>query len=94
MSEKWVTIFVDEYPRRCPESKVQRAPEHIELPYLDRNKERTERWMQGLGLQLPSDASTFGSIGTITDQGGTVKIAGVPSEKAMPGRALIAIVQA
>ena len=30
MEEKWVTIFVDEYPRRCPESKVQQVLENIE----------------------------------------------------------------
>ena len=30
MAEKWVTIFVDEYPRRCPESKVQQVLENIE----------------------------------------------------------------
>ena len=30
MSEKMVTIFVDEYPRRCPESKVPQVLEQIE----------------------------------------------------------------
>ena len=30
MAEKWVTIFVDEYPLRCPESKVQQVLENIE----------------------------------------------------------------
>lgn len=30
MAEKWVTIFVDEYPRRCPECKVQQVLENIE----------------------------------------------------------------
>ena len=30
MAEKWVTIFVDEYPRRCPENKVQQVLENIE----------------------------------------------------------------
>ncbi len=30
MDEKWVTIFIDEYPRRCPESKVQQILGNIE----------------------------------------------------------------
>lgn len=30
MAEKWVTILVDGYPRRCPENKVQQVLDNIE----------------------------------------------------------------
>ena len=30
MAEKWVTILVDGYPRRCPENKVQQVLDDIE----------------------------------------------------------------
>lgn len=30
MTEKWVTILVDGYPRRCPENKVQQVLDNIE----------------------------------------------------------------
>ena len=30
MDEKWVKIFIDEYPRRCPESKVPQVLQNIE----------------------------------------------------------------
>lgn len=30
MAEKWVTILVDGYPRRCPETKVQQVLDNIE----------------------------------------------------------------
>ena len=54
-----------------------------ELLYLDKNRKRTESWMQGLGLQLPSDTTAFGSIGSITYQDGKVKIVGMPYEQYM-----------
>lgn len=53
------------------------------LLYLDPNKNRTGKWLQGLGLQLPSDTTSLGSIGTITYQDGNVKIAGVPFHQYM-----------
>jgi len=30
MKEKWVTIYIDNYPRSCPESKVPQVLENIE----------------------------------------------------------------
>lgn len=57
--------------------------QNSELLYLDTNRKRTESWMQGLGLQLPSDTTAFGSIGSITYQDGKVKIVGVPYEQYM-----------
>lgn len=35
-------------------------------------------WLQGLGLQLPSDTTNVGSIGTITYNDGKVNIEGFP----------------
>lgn len=32
---------------------------------MHENKERTERWLQALGLQLPSAVIKFGSIGSM-----------------------------
>ena len=49
--------------------------------YLDPDKTRTERWLQSVGLQLPSDATTLGSIGSITYQNGKVKMESIPAEE-------------
>ena len=54
-----------------------------DLLYLDPNKKRTDTWLQGLGLQLPSDTTTYGPIGTITYHDGEVKISGVPYDQYM-----------
>ena len=57
---------------------VKNFAEGSEVLYLDPNKKRTESWMQGVGLQLPSDTISFGSIGSITYPDGKIKIDGVP----------------
>lgn len=57
--------------------------ESSELVYLDPNKKRTKDWMQSVGLQLPSDAIAFGSIGKITYHGDKVKIDAIPYVKYM-----------
>ena len=58
--------------------------EKSDLLYLDRNKNRTNNWLNAVGLQLPSVASTtLGSIGSITYQDGKVKIVGVPYNQYM-----------
>ena len=49
-----------------------------DLVYLDPNKNRTDTWLQGLGLQLPSNATTYGSMGSITYGDNTVNISGIP----------------
>lgn len=64
-----------------PASFIQNS----ELLYLDKN--RTESWMNAVGLQLPSVAPAFGSIGTITYQNGNVKIVGVPYKQYMANAA-------
>lgn len=48
------------------------------LVYIDPNKNRTESWLQGLGLQLPSDTTALGSVGRITYPDGKVKIDSIP----------------
>ena len=53
------------------------------LVYIDPNKNRTESWLQGLGLQLPSDTTAFGSVGRISYPDGKVKIDSVPYSQYM-----------
>lgn len=48
------------------------------LVYVDPNKNRTESWLQGLGLQLPSDTTALGSVGRISYPDGKVKIDSIP----------------
>lgn len=67
------------------DSSPARFVENSELLYLDPNKNRTKKWMQGLGLQLPSGTTTFGSIGTVSYQDGIVKIEGVPYHQYIQG---------
>lgn len=65
------------------DSNAARFIESSDLLYLDPHRNRTERWLQGLGLQLPSDITSLGSIGTVTYQDGNVKIEGVPYQQYM-----------
>lgn len=53
------------------------------LVYLDENEKRTKRWLQGLGLQLPSDTTAIGSIGSISYSDGKVKIESTPASQYM-----------
>lgn len=46
--------------------------------YLDRNKNRTNTWLQSVGLQLPSDTTMYGPVGSISYADDGVKIQGVP----------------
>ena len=66
------------------ESKPANFIKNSELLYLDPNKKRTVRWLNAVGLQLPSVASThLGFIGTITYIEGKVNIKGVPYNQYM-----------
>lgn len=69
-----LNIIASAYGKDNTKSLIQSS----DLLYLDPNKNRTDTWLQGLGLQLPSNATTYGSIGSITYQDGEVKIVGVP----------------
>ena len=71
-----LNIIASAYGKDNTKSLIQSS----DLLYLDPNKNRTDTWLQGLGLQLPSNATTYGSIGSITYQDGEVKIVGVPYE--------------
>ena len=46
--------------------------------YLDPNKKRTNSWLQSVGVQFPSDAINYGSMGMVTYSNGKVNIQGVP----------------
>ena len=52
--------------------------ENSELLYLNENKNRTKKWLQSVGLQLPSDITTLGPIGNVTYNNSNVNIVGVP----------------
>lgn len=53
--------------------------------YLAENKNRTNTWLQGLGLQLPSDTTTYGSIGSVSYTDGKVNIRSVPYTQLIQG---------
>lgn len=59
--------------------------ENSDVVYLDPDKKRTSGWLQGLGLQLPSDTTALGSIGSVSYQDGNVKIEGVPFKEIVQG---------
>lgn len=59
---------------------IENFLKNSEFLYLDPNKNRTNAWMHGLGLQLPSGTTKYGSIGRVSYADGDVKIQGVPWE--------------
>jgi hypothetical protein len=46
--------------------------------YIDPDKSRADNWFQGLGLQLPSDKTNYGSMGNIEYSKDKINIKGVP----------------
>jgi len=56
-----------------------------DVVYLDPDIKRTNGWLQGLGLQLPSDTTALGSLGSVSYQNGIVKIEGVPFKEIVQG---------
>ena len=54
-----------------------------ELVYIDSDRKRANEWMQRVGLQLPSGAVTYGSIGNITYSGDKVNIQSIPYSQYM-----------
>lgn len=52
--------------------------EASEVLYLDPDKNRTDTWLHGLGLQLPSFETKYGSMGSISYNGDFVNIKGTP----------------
>ncbi len=70
-----------------PESCIQRLWQNKSSRRLHRqerrglsgeDRKRTDTWLHGLGLQLPSYTTTYGPIGRISYHGSFVKIEGVP----------------
>ena len=57
---------------------LHKMVEESEVLYLDPDKKRTNTWLQGIQLQLPSYATTYGSMGSISYEDGFVNIKGVP----------------
>ena len=58
---------------------LHKLVEESEVLYLDPNKNRTDTWLEGLGLQLPSFAAyRYGSMGSVSYDNGFVNISGVP----------------
>lgn len=57
--------------------------EKSDILYLNPDKKRTNTWLQGLGLQLPSDTTLYGSMGSITYNDGKVNIEGTPYTQLM-----------
>lgn len=47
-----------------------------EILYLDNDKKRTDDWLKQLRVQFPSGQSIYGSIGSVTYKGNSVKIQG------------------
>ena len=45
---------------------------------LNEDKKRTNSWLQSVGVQFPSDAINYGSLGMVTYSNGKVNIQGVP----------------
>ena len=60
---------------------LHKMVEESEVLYLDPNKKRTDTWLQGVRLQLPSYATKYGSMGSITYDDGFVNISGTPWSK-------------
>ncbi len=60
------------------DKNLHQMVEESEVLYLDKDKNRTDTWLHGLGLQLPSYETKYGSIGNISYGDGFVKIKGTP----------------
>ena len=59
------------------DSNLARQILRSKIIYLSKNKKRTNHWLQGLRLQLPSHDTNVGSIGRITYEEAGVKVEGV-----------------
>lgn len=57
---------------------IQGQFENSEITYLDSDKNRTDTWLQGARLQLPLDATHYGSMGSMSYTGNYVKLQGTP----------------
>lgn len=64
-------VITSAYGRRS--GNVQNLIDNSKIYYVNENKNRTEKWLQALGLQLPSAITNFGSISSISTSALDVK---------------------
>lgn len=58
-------VITSAYGRRT--NNLQSLMDNSRIYYINENKNRTEEWLQALGLQLPSAVTKLGSIAKIAD---------------------------
>lgn len=63
-------VITSTYGRRT--NNLQNLLDSSQIYYVNEDKNRTDGWLQALGLQLPSAVTKLGSIGKITDLNGNV----------------------
>ncbi len=64
-------IVTSAYSRR--KNNVQNLINESEIYYVNENKNRTDKWLSALGLQLPSAIIKYGSINRISENSENVK---------------------
>lgn len=63
-------VITSTYGRRT--NNIQNLLDSSQIYYVNEDKNRTDGWLQALGLQLPSAVTKLGSIGKIADLNGNV----------------------
>lgn len=63
-------VITSTYGRRT--NNLQNLLDSSQIYYVNEDKNRTDGWLQALGLQLPSAVTKLGSIGEIADLNGNV----------------------
>lgn len=63
-------VITSTYGRRT--NNLQNLLDSSQIYYVNEDKNRTDGWLQALGLQLPSAVTKLGSIGKIADLNGNV----------------------
>ncbi len=60
-------VITSAYGRRV--SNLQNLINNSKIYYINEQKNRTDKWLKALGLQLPSAITTYGSINSISEKG-------------------------
>lgn len=63
-------VITSTYGRRT--NNIQNLLDSSQIYYVNEDKNRTDGWLQALGLQLPSAVTKLGSVGKIADLNGNV----------------------
>ena len=58
-------VITSAYGRRT--NNLQSLMDNSRIYYINENKNRTEEWLQALGLQLPSAVTKLGSVARVAD---------------------------